>query len=64
MPGGLGPLELIEFDEKTMSARLVHPCDETAVAVLLGTPKLALLLRRATQSGVLNGMHPSKWGVI
>jgi len=23
------------------SARLVHPCDETAVAVLLGTPKLS-----------------------
>ena len=37
----LQPPTFVDFDEKTMSAQPGHPCDETAVAVLLGTPKLS-----------------------
>ena len=37
----LQPTTFVEFGEATMSAASAHPCDETAVAVLLGTPKLS-----------------------
>ena len=37
----LQPPTFVDFDGKTMSASQGHPCDETAVAVLLDTPKLS-----------------------
>ena len=37
----LQPSTFADFGDKTMSASQGHPCDETAVAVLLGTPKLS-----------------------
>ena len=45
------PSTFMEFDETTMSARLGHPCDETAVAVLLGTGTLSPLIHQSRKQG-------------
>ena len=54
----LSPSTFMEFDETTMSAQPGHPCDGTAVAVLLGTPTLSPTRRLEEIHEIITLLYP------